>query len=40
MSIAEAYSFASLAVNYRVTEVVDKTQVVTGYIPKSVFRAS
>ncbi|WNI18769.1 acetamidase/formamidase family protein [Actinacidiphila sp. ITFR-21] len=37
MTIAEAYSFASLAVNYHVSEVVDKTQVVTGYIPKSVF---
>ncbi|MCW2541488.1 MAG: Acetamidase/formamidase [Frankiales bacterium] len=37
MSVAEAFSFASLAVNYHVSEVVDKTQVVTGYIPKSVF---
>lgn len=40
MSISEAFSFASLAVNYHVTEVVDKTQVVTGFIPKSVFIAS
>jgi acetamidase/formamidase len=37
MSVAEAFSFASIAVNYHVSEVVDKTQVVTGYIPKSVF---
>jgi acetamidase/formamidase len=37
MSVAEAFSFSSLAVNYHVTEVVDKTQVVTGYVPKSVF---
>ncbi|MFC4035885.1 acetamidase/formamidase family protein [Streptomyces polygonati] len=37
MSVAEAFSFASLAVNYHVSEVVDKTQVVTGYIPKSLF---
>ncbi len=40
MTVAQAYSLASLAVNYHVTEVVDKTQVVTGYIPKSVFTAS
>lgn len=40
MSVAEAFSFASIAVNYHVTEVVDRTQVVTGYIPKSVFTAS
>jgi acetamidase/formamidase len=37
MTVAEAFSFASLAVNYHVSEVVDKTQVVTGYVPKSVF---
>jgi acetamidase/formamidase len=40
MSVSEAFSFASIAVNYHVTEVVDRTQVVTGYIPKSVFTAS
>jgi acetamidase/formamidase len=34
---AKAFSFASLAVNFHISEVVDKTQVVTGYIPKSVF---
>ncbi|WP_345632357.1 acetamidase/formamidase family protein [Rugosimonospora acidiphila] len=40
MTVAQAFSFASLAVNYHVTEVVDRTQVVSGYIPKSVFTAS
>ena len=39
MSVAQAYSFASLAVNYHISEVVDKTQVVCGYVPKSVFIA-
>lgn len=37
MTAAQAYSLASVAVNYRVSEVVDRTQVVTGYIPKSIF---
>ena len=34
---AEALSLASIAVDFRVSEVVDLTQVVTGYIPKDVF---
>jgi acetamidase/formamidase len=34
---AEALSLASIAVDFRVSEVVDLTQVVTGYIPKSIF---
>ena len=33
----KALSLASIAVDFRVSEVVDLTQVVTGYIPKSVF---
>ncbi|HXV62472.1 MAG TPA: acetamidase/formamidase family protein [Vicinamibacteria bacterium] len=33
----EALSLASIAVDFRVSEVVDLTQVVTGYIPKSLF---
>nr|WP_231134059.1 acetamidase/formamidase family protein [Motilibacter deserti] len=37
MTAAKAYSFASIAVNYHAAEVVDRTQVVTGHIPKSVF---
>lgn len=38
LTVPKAYSFASIAVNYHNAEVVDRTQVVTGYIPKSVFR--
>ena len=34
---AESLSLASIAVDFRVSEVVDFTQVVTGYIPKDVF---
>lgn len=33
---AEALSLASIAVDFRVSEVVDLTQVVTGFIPKSI----
>ncbi len=33
----KALSLASIAVDFRVSEVVDLTQVVTGYIPKSIF---
>jgi acetamidase/formamidase len=35
--IAKAFSIASIAVDFHVTEVVDGTQVATGYIPKSLF---
>lgn len=34
---AEALSLASVAVDFRVSEVVDLTQVVTGYVPKAIF---
>jgi acetamidase/formamidase len=34
---AEALSLASIAVDFRVSEVVDLTQVVTGFVPKGVF---
>lgn len=37
LSPAEALSLASIAVDFRVSEVVDLTQVVTGFIPKSIF---
>lgn len=37
MTVPKAYSFASIAVNYHNAEVVDRTQVVTGYVPKDVF---
>ncbi len=34
---AKALSLASIAVDFRVSEVVDLTQVVTGFIPKDIF---
>lgn len=37
LSAAKALSLASIAVDFRVSEVVDLTQVVTGFIPKSIF---
>ncbi len=37
LSPAEALSLASIAVDFRVSEVVDLTQVITGYIPKGIF---
>jgi acetamidase/formamidase len=37
LTAAEALSLASIAVDFRVSEVVDLTQVVTGFIPKGIF---
>lgn len=37
MSPDKAFALASMAVDFRVAEVVDLTQVVTGFIPKAVF---
>ena len=37
LSPAKALSLASIAVDFRVSEVVDLTQVVTGFVPKDVF---
>ena len=37
LSPEKALSLASIAVDFRVSEVVDLTQVVTGYIPKRIF---
>jgi acetamidase/formamidase len=34
---AQALSIASIAVDFRVSEVVDLTQVVTGFVPKEIF---
>ena len=34
---AKAFSLASIAVDFKIAEVVDGTQVVTGNIPKSLF---
>jgi acetamidase/formamidase len=38
LSPPEALSLASIAVDFRVSEVVDLTQVVTGFIPKGIFQ--
>ena len=38
LSPAKALSLASIAVDFRVSEVVDLTQVVSGFIPKSIWR--
>lgn len=37
LSPAKALSLTSIAVDFRVSEVVDLTQIVTGYIPKHIF---
>jgi len=37
LTIAKAYSLASIGVNFTVSEVVDRTQVVSGKIPKRLF---
>ena len=37
LTSAKALSLASIAVDFRVGEVVDLTQVVVGYIPKDIF---
>ena len=37
LSRSRAYSLASIAVDFRIAEAVDLTQVVTGLLPKSVF---
>jgi acetamidase/formamidase len=37
LTTSEAYSMASIAVDYHAAEVVDGTQVITGKIPKSLF---
>lgn len=37
LTAAEALSIASIAVDFRASEVVDLTQVVTGFVPKAIF---
>jgi acetamidase/formamidase len=34
----KAYSLASIAVDFHVAEAVDQTQIITGKIPKSIFK--
>jgi acetamidase/formamidase len=36
---AQELSLASIAVDFRVSQVVDLTQLVSGYVPKSIFLA-
>ena len=38
LSAADAYSLASIAVDFRVAEAVDSTQVIYGIIPKKLFK--
>lgn len=37
LSVADAYSLASLAVDFEVAEAVDQTEIIHGLIPKSIF---
>jgi acetamidase/formamidase len=37
LTTAKAYALASIAVNFRISEAVDRTQVVTAHIPKDIF---
>ena len=37
LSYARAYSLSSIAVDYRVAEAVDLTQVITAFVPKAIF---
>jgi acetamidase/formamidase len=38
LTLDRAYSLASIAVDFHIAEAVDQTQIVTGKIPKSIFR--
>jgi acetamidase/formamidase len=38
LSVADAYSLASIAVDFRIAEVVDAVQVIYGAIPKKIFK--
>jgi acetamidase/formamidase len=40
LSAADAYSLASIAIDFRIAEVVDAVQVVYGAIPKKIFRTN
>jgi acetamidase/formamidase len=40
LSTADAYSLASIAVDFRVAEAVDAVQVIYGAIPKSIFKSN
>jgi acetamidase/formamidase len=38
LTLEQAYSLASIAVDFHVAEAVDQTQIITGKIPKSIFK--
>jgi acetamidase/formamidase len=38
LTLERAYSLASIAVDFHVAEAVDQTQIITGKIPKSIFK--
>jgi acetamidase/formamidase len=40
LSVADAYSLASIGVDFRIAEVVDAVQVVYGAIPKKIFKSN
>jgi acetamidase/formamidase len=40
LSVADAYSLASIAVDFRIAEVVDAVQMVYGAIPKKIFKSN
>jgi acetamidase/formamidase len=40
LSAADAYSLASIAIDFRIAEVVDAVQMVYGMIPKKIFRTN
>jgi acetamidase/formamidase len=40
LSVADAYSLASIGVDFRIAEVVDAVQVVYGAIPKRIFKTN
>jgi acetamidase/formamidase len=40
LSTADAYSLASIGVDFRIAEVVDAVQVVYGAIPKTIFKSN
>jgi acetamidase/formamidase len=40
LSAADAYALASIAIDFRIAEVVDAVQVVYGAIPKKIFKTN
>jgi hypothetical protein len=40
LSVADAYSLASIAVDFEVAEAVDQTEIIHGLIPKNIFASN